>query len=88
MPTKNDKKKTIAIFKNELATYKRHLAELMSSEGKFVLVKGDEVFGPFDSYDIAIGEGYTRFGLNSFMVTKIEAPGHGTFVTRLVPLCR
>ena len=34
----------------ELETYKRKLPELLDAEGKFVLIRGDEVAGVLDTY--------------------------------------
>ena len=34
----------------EIATYYRHLPELLAQQGKHVVIKGNEVAGIFDSY--------------------------------------
>jgi hypothetical protein len=47
----------------ELATFDRHRAELVAaSEGKYVLIRGDEIAGVYESQMDAIQEGYRRFG--------------------------
>ena len=57
----------------ELETYHRELPKLIadSNEGKFVLVRGEAVIDVFGTYEDAIKEGYTRFGLESFLVKQI-----------------
>lgn len=55
----------------EIATYNRHLPELLGQQGKFVLIKGAEVAGAFDSYQDALTAGYQRFKLDSFLVKQI-----------------
>lgn len=57
----------------EIATYKRHLPELLGQQGRFVLVKGAEIAGIFDSYQDALTAGYQRFKLDSFLVKQITA---------------
>jgi hypothetical protein len=42
------------------------------NEGKYVAIKGDDVIGPFPDYESALSAAYDRFGLEGFMVKKIE----------------
>jgi hypothetical protein len=58
-------------LEQEIATYNRHLPELLGQQGKFVLIKGTEIAGTFDSYQDALTAGYQRFQLNSFLVKQI-----------------
>ena len=55
--------------------------------GKYVLIKGDEVFGFFSSYDDALNEGYKKFRLNTFFVKQINALEQVHFVSRLFDPC-
>lgn len=57
----------------EIATYNRHLPELLSQQGKFVLIKGTEIAGTFDSYLDALTGGYERYKLDSSLVRQIIA---------------
>jgi hypothetical protein len=75
-------------LEQELETYKAKLPELSASEGKFVLIHGDEVTGIFDTYSDAIKEGYAKFGLGSFLVKQIQAVERIQFVSRFVDPCR
>lgn len=75
-------------LEKELATYKNKLPELKeNNEGKFVLIRGEEVVGVFDSYEDAMKIGYDRFKLETFLVKKIEAIEQAQFVTRYVNPC-
>jgi hypothetical protein len=60
----------------ETQVYHAHLADILGvndvNEGKYVVIKGDNIRGPFDSYEAALGDGYGRHGLESFLVKKIE----------------
>ena len=57
----------------ELKTYEAHKpALLLSSAGKYALIKGQDVIGVFDRKQEAFTEGYRRFQLNAFMVQRIQ----------------
>jgi hypothetical protein len=58
-------------LEQEIATYNRHLPELLGQQGKFVLIKRTEIAGTFDSYQDALTAGYQRFKLDSFLVKQI-----------------
>jgi hypothetical protein len=73
--------KTMALEK-ELETYKRELPSLLKDEGKFVLIRDDEVEGSYDTYEDALKIGYGKFGLKDFMVKKIQANERPVFFTR------
>jgi len=71
-------------LEKELATYKAKLNEFKGSEGKFVLIHGEDVIGMFTSYEDAIKDGYEKFKLEPFLVKQIQATEQAQFVTRLV----
>lgn len=60
-------------FEIETAVFQAHLAELLPSEGKFVLIKGEAIDGPFDTYDEALEVGYRQYGPTPFLVKQIRA---------------
>lgn len=66
------------LLNKELETFEKKKAELLgTSEGKFVLIKGDQVLGTYDAKADAIAEGYNRFGNQPFLVkqvVEIETP--------------
>jgi hypothetical protein len=59
-------------FEKELEVYNSHLIDLLSQEGKFVVIRGEEILGAFDTYDAALEAGYDRFGPVPFLVKKIQ----------------
>ncbi len=74
-------------LEKELETYKSKLPELTASEGKFVLIRGDQVIGIFDTYADAIKEGYEKFELAPFLVKQIQAIERVQFISRFVDPC-
>ena len=74
-------------LEKELATYQVKLEELLPHEGKFVLIHGDEVAGTWDTYPDALQAGYQKFGLNPFLVKRIEWIETVQNFTRDLPLC-
>lgn len=66
----------------EIATYNRLLPELLVQQGKFVLIKGDEQSGTFDSYQDALAAGYAKFKLEPFLVKQISPAERVSFFTR------
>jgi hypothetical protein len=74
-------------LEKELATYKSKLPELTESEGKFVLIHGDDVVDTYTSYEDAIKDGYARFKLEPFLVKQIHAIEQVQFVSRFVERC-
>lgn len=69
-------------FEKELATYTAKLPELQQQSGKFVLIKGDNVEGVFDSYSDALKFGYERFKLDPFLVKQIAPSERILYFTR------
>jgi hypothetical protein len=60
----------------EQETYEQHLAAWRQDKvGKFVLIKGNEVVGFFDTLAEAFDEGARRFGLDDFFVDQIRPEG-------------
>lgn len=73
----------------ELATYRKHLQELLFVEGKFVLIVGDEVIGLYETCEDAISAGHQRFGCIPLFVQKIAqveevAMVNSPFVTKAI----
>ncbi len=70
----------------EIKTYEQQRDNLLgTSEGKFVLIRGSQVVGIFDSKMDAIAAGYQQFGNVPFLVkqiVKIETPQN--FVSNLL----
>lgn len=70
----------------ELKTYEQHRDHLLgTAEGKFVLIRNDQVVGAYDSKMDAIAQGYQQFGNVPFLVKqilKIEVPQN--FISNLL----
>lgn len=56
----------------EYETYLHELPQLLAEEGKFVLIRGRELFGTFDTFESGLRAGYERFGLTGFMLQEIR----------------
>jgi hypothetical protein len=57
----------------ERKTYEANLPGWRAEHlGSFVLIKDQEVVGFFDSLDAATREGFRRFGLEDFFVSRID----------------
>ena len=59
-------------LEKEMATYQIHLMELLANEGKFVVVRGEEITGPYDAYEQSLEAGYEQYGLEPFLVKQIS----------------
>jgi len=68
-------------FKAGLPTWKAE------HEGQFALIKGSELVDFFTSYDDALKVGYSRFGLEPFLVKQVHAFEHAQFASRLIEPC-
>ncbi len=66
------------ILEKELKTYEQYKETLLeTAEGKFALIKGDEIIGVYDTDSDAIREGYKRLGNVPFLakrIVRIELP--------------
>jgi hypothetical protein len=71
----------------EIATYEKHLAELLKDEGKYVLICADEIAGTFEAYADALKAGYEKYGLKPFLVKRIQAVQQVHFFTRSLEPC-
>jgi hypothetical protein len=61
-------------FDREKATYERCKASLLEeSEGKWVVIVGEEVIGPFEDMSEAMSAGYRRFGLGPLFIKEVLA---------------
>jgi hypothetical protein len=76
-------------FDLEVATYERLKPELLSRcPGKFVVIVGNEVEGPVDTFPEALRAGYRRFGLGPLFVKEILPVEPVAEVTRDIMPCR
>ncbi|MGC8638525.1 MAG: hypothetical protein ACP5XB_01460 [Isosphaeraceae bacterium] len=75
-------------LEKELATYNENLIDLLAHEGKYVLVRGVTIRGPFDTYENALAAGYEEFGLDPFLVKQIHKAEPIQYFSRDLPPCR
>ena len=69
------------IYRDERATWERLKPELLAEhEGKFVLIRGTEVAGIFETFDDAVEFGFGRWGYVSLYVHKIAAEEETEFL--------
>ncbi len=61
-----------ATFQQELAVYHANLIELLAYTGRFVVIRGREIQGPFDSPEQAQRAGQMRHGTGEFLVKRIH----------------
>jgi hypothetical protein len=59
-------------FERELAAYNEHLPELLSGEGKYVVIDGEDVAGVYGTLDEALGAGHEKYGPVPFLIKKIQ----------------
>ena len=73
-------------LENELQFYRLHLIDMLGvgdvNEGKYAVIKGTDVQGPFDTYEDALGAGYGRHGLVPFLVKNIERNESVLYISR------
>ena len=64
------------LLDHENEVFRANLMELLGhaneNEGKFAIVKGDVIDGPYADYESALAAAYERFGIGGFLVKKIE----------------
>jgi hypothetical protein len=68
----SDVKQSRHSLEREMATYRRNKEQLLEQEGQHVLIQGNIIAGVWPSCEEALQQGYDRFGLEQFMVKKIE----------------
>lgn len=74
------------VLDTELKTYEQHRDQLLGrAEGKYVLIRNEQVIGVYESKMDAIAQGYQKFGNVPFLVkqvVKVEAPQN--FISNLL----
>jgi len=61
------------MLEQEINYYNQQLSQWLDHfTGRFVLIKGSELIGTFDTQADALAEGARRFGLQSFLVRRVE----------------
>lgn len=59
-------------YDRERAAYARHKADLLARfEGEFVVAVGDELIGPYETFEAALRAGWRRFGPGPLYVQQV-----------------
>ena len=72
-------------LERELGIYQSNLIDLLADEGRFILICGEEIVGPFDTYEQTLEAGYQRFGLVPFLVKRIHKAEPIQYFSREIP---
>lgn len=75
-------------LERELEIYRDNLLELLTNEGKWVIIGRDGIAGVRDTYDEALAAGYERFGLGPFLVKQVRRAEPIHYFSRDLPSCR
>jgi hypothetical protein len=59
------------MFEQEVKTFKRMETALRAAPGRFVVIKGEDVVGCYDTYRDALQVGYDKFGLDGFFLKEL-----------------
>jgi len=69
-------------LEREIQTYQKELQNLLQHEGKFVLIHESDIAGFFETYEDAIKAGYEKYGLQPFLVKRVQAVEQIQYFTR------
>jgi len=66
---------TTSPLSTEMAAYQARLADLEKNyPGKFVVFRGDQFIGAWDTLNSAAWEAVTRFGRGPYLIRQVGAP--------------
>jgi hypothetical protein len=72
------------MLEEEIHYFDEHLKDLLArSRGNFALVKGSRLVGTFDTQEEALEAGARAFGLESFLVRRVEEAPVAAYVPAL-----
>ncbi len=60
-------------FRREIAVYNANLIELLAYAGCYVVIRGEEIVGPFVAIEQAWATGRARYGSSPFLVQRVGA---------------
>ncbi len=74
-------------LEHEMGVFRANLMDLLGednvNEGKYVIIKGDEILpAAYEDYSAALAAGYDRFGPVSFLVKKVQRVEPVLYFTR------
>ncbi len=68
--------------KKDLKFYREKLPEWAEHEGKYALIHDQRLVDFYSSYDDAIKIGYSKFGLQPFLVKQVQTLEQIQFISR------
>lgn len=75
-------------LEREIAVFEKHILELLPHEGQYAVVCGEDVRGPYETYEKALEAGYGEFGLTPFLVRQIFEHQPIEYFSRDLNSCR
>ncbi len=70
-------------LEKEIATYNRLFKTLLSDEGKFAVINGNDLLGIYVAYEDALKIGYEKCGIDKrFLVKKILSDENVSYFSR------
>lgn len=76
---------SVGVLQQEIAAYESRRAELLRHHaGKFVLIKGDELVGAYDTQEAAYGAGVERFGNQPMLIRQVLPEDQVEFLPALM----
>jgi hypothetical protein len=75
-------------FEKESAVYKAHRTDWLEHEGKYLVIRGEEITGPYETLDDALEGGYQKYALEPFMVKQIHKFEPIYYFSRDLPPCQ
>jgi hypothetical protein len=67
------------MFEQERATYEKHKGELLQFEGRYVVIRGDEILGNYPTIAEAFSAGIKAYGPDQFFLHRISKDESGLF---------
>ncbi len=72
----------MSALEQEVKTYNENLPVLLQHIGRFVLIKGSEIEGYFDTYGDALSAGYAKYEPGEFLVRRIAPAEQVSYFSR------
>jgi hypothetical protein len=72
----------MSALEREIQTYNEKLSEMLPHIGKFVLIRGDDIEGFFDTYGDALKAAYSKHPDGQFLVKRIAPAEQVSYFTR------
>jgi hypothetical protein len=74
-------------LEREIETYHKLIPDLLQYEGKFVVIRGEELLGCYADWNEALNHGYEQYGEDAFLVRQISKTEKVLFSSRSLRPC-